>query len=99
MHYDLDRLFKRREIGELCHKALADGPMDTRQLALARIEAKGLDASDWAFVNHSCLPDRPGLADAGETRRHEARRQEWQRPNLVAGRVDKTYKDILIWIG
>lgn len=46
MHYNLDRLFKRREIGELCHQALADGPKDTRQLALACIEAKGLDAAD-----------------------------------------------------
>jgi hypothetical protein len=46
MHYNLDRLFKRREIGELCHKALASGPLDTRQLALSVIEAKGLDAAD-----------------------------------------------------
>jgi hypothetical protein len=46
MHYNLDRLFKRREIGQLCHVALADGPKDTRQLAVAVIEAKGLDATD-----------------------------------------------------
>lgn len=46
MHYNLDRLFKRREIGQLCHKALTDGPMDTRQLAAAVIEAKGFDGAD-----------------------------------------------------
>jgi hypothetical protein len=46
MHYNLDRLFKRRQIGELCHKALVNGPLDTRQLALAVITAKGLDAAD-----------------------------------------------------
>jgi len=46
MHYNLDRLFKRREIGELCHQALANGPMDTRQLAEWVIEAKGFPAPD-----------------------------------------------------
>jgi len=46
MHYNLDRLFKRFEIGELCHKALADGPKDTRQLAEWIIEAKGFPAPD-----------------------------------------------------
>ncbi|HEV7718487.1 MAG TPA: hypothetical protein VGO70_05860 [Arsenicitalea sp.] len=33
MHYNLDRLFKRREIGQLCLEALAEGPRNTRQLA------------------------------------------------------------------
>lgn len=46
MHYNLDRLFKRREIGELCHKALVEGPLDTRQLAVAVIRAKGFDEGD-----------------------------------------------------
>ncbi|HWB46275.1 MAG TPA: hypothetical protein VG900_12600 [Hyphomicrobiaceae bacterium] len=46
MHYNLDRLFKRREIGELCHKALADGPKSTRELADWIIAAKGFPAGD-----------------------------------------------------
>lgn len=46
MHQNLDRLFKRREIAQLCAVALADGPKNTRELALAVIEAKGFDAGD-----------------------------------------------------
>lgn len=42
----LDRLFRRREIGELCHKALASGPMDTRQLAQWIIAEKGFPGAD-----------------------------------------------------
>lgn len=43
---DINRLFKRREVVNLCKDALANGPMDTRQLALAIIDCKGFDASD-----------------------------------------------------
>ena len=46
MHYNLDRLFKRQEIGKLCHEALASGPLDTRQLAEWIIEAKGFPGAD-----------------------------------------------------
>jgi hypothetical protein len=46
MHYNLDRLFRRREIGELCHKALANGPLDTRQLAEWIIAEKGFPGAD-----------------------------------------------------
>lgn len=46
MHYNLDRLFRRREIGELCHKALAEGPKDTRQLAEWIIAEKGFPGAD-----------------------------------------------------
>ena len=46
MHYNLDRLFKRQEVGKLCHEALASGPMDTRQLADWIIERKGFPAPD-----------------------------------------------------
>lgn len=46
MHYNLDRLFKRREIGALCHEALQDGPKDTRELAAWIIERKGFPAPD-----------------------------------------------------
>ena len=43
---DVNRLFKRREIGNLCAEALKAGPMDTRQLALYVIRAKGFDVED-----------------------------------------------------
>lgn len=46
MHYNLDRLFRHREIGELCHKALADRPKDTRELAQWIVEAKGFPEVD-----------------------------------------------------
>lgn len=45
-HMNLDRLFKRREIGNLCQQALADGPKDTRELALYIIRQKGFDERD-----------------------------------------------------
>lgn len=46
MHYNLDRLFKRREIGQLCHEALQSGPKDTRELAAWIIERKGFPVPD-----------------------------------------------------
>ena len=45
-HMNLDRLFKRREVGNLCHEALQDGPKDTRELALYIIRKKGFDERD-----------------------------------------------------
>lgn len=48
VHMDLTRLFKRFEIGRLCHEALAAAPegLDTRELALAVIRSKGMDEGD-----------------------------------------------------
>lgn len=46
MHQNLDRLFKRREVANICKEALADGPKDTRELALYVIRAKGFDETD-----------------------------------------------------
>lgn len=46
LHFNLGRLFKGRELGQLCREALAQGPQDTRQLAAYVIEAKGLDSTD-----------------------------------------------------
>lgn len=47
VYMDTLRLFKRREIGTLCKAALAaEGPLDTRELALRVIRAKGLDEAD-----------------------------------------------------
>lgn len=46
MHFNLGRLFKGRELGQLCREALAEGPRSTRELAEYVIQAKGLDATD-----------------------------------------------------
>lgn len=42
-HY---RLFKRGEPWTICAGALADGPKDTKELALAMMAAKGMDLTD-----------------------------------------------------
>ncbi|ATQ69297.1 MULTISPECIES: hypothetical protein [Methylosinus] len=48
VHMDLTRLFKRGEIHKICQMALAEAPegLDTRELSLAVIQAKGMDESD-----------------------------------------------------
>jgi hypothetical protein len=44
---DIGRLWKRGEIVAVCREALAkEGPLDTRELALRVIKAKGLDECD-----------------------------------------------------
>lgn len=46
-YVDVSRLFKRGEMVTLARAALAEeGPLDTRELALRVIRAKGLDAED-----------------------------------------------------
>lgn len=45
VYQDIHRLFKRGEIVALCRAALADrGPLDTRELAQAVMDAKGFTA-------------------------------------------------------
>lgn len=48
VHMDLTRLFKRGEVWRICQEALAGAPdgLDTRELALAVIRAKGMDQGD-----------------------------------------------------
>lgn len=48
VHMDLTRLFKRGEVWRICQEALAGAPdgLDTRELALAVILAKGMDEGD-----------------------------------------------------
>ena len=44
---DISRLWKRGEIVKVCRAALeAEGPLDTRELALRVLRAKGLDEGD-----------------------------------------------------
>lgn len=46
-YVDLGRLWKRGEIVAVCRQALSkEGPLDTRELALRVISAKGLDEAD-----------------------------------------------------
>ena len=46
-YIDLNRLFKRGEIVDICKAALAkEGPLDTRELAVRVVKAKGLDLED-----------------------------------------------------
>lgn len=48
VHMDLTRLFKRGEVHKICQAALAEAPegLDTRELSLAVIIAKGMDEGD-----------------------------------------------------
>jgi hypothetical protein len=46
-YVDLGRLWRRGEIVTVCREALAaEGPLDTRELAVRVLRAKGLDESD-----------------------------------------------------
>jgi hypothetical protein len=45
-YVDIHRMFARGEMAAVCREALKDGPRNTRQLALAVMKAKGLDAGD-----------------------------------------------------
>jgi hypothetical protein len=45
-YVDIHRCFKRGEAMNLCKEALASGPLNTRQLALKVMAAKGLDTGD-----------------------------------------------------
>lgn len=75
----LIRVFRRGEIFEICKAALAQAPdcMDTRELALAVLRAKGMDESDavlrkalaWSIINVMRAQFRRGkVADAGKRR-------------------------------
>ena len=45
-YVDIHRCFRRGEAINLCKEALASGPLNTRQLALRVMAAKGLDTGD-----------------------------------------------------
>jgi hypothetical protein len=48
VHMDLNRLFKRGEVFAICRQALESAPegLDTRELGLAVVRAKGMDEGD-----------------------------------------------------
>lgn len=50
-YIDLNRVFRRGETTQICLEALrAEGPLDTRQLAVRVMRAKGLDTDDKVLV-------------------------------------------------
>jgi len=55
LHFNLGRLFKGRELGQLCRDKLAQGDSSTRELAEYVIEAKGLDVTDKHLRNSVAL--------------------------------------------
>jgi hypothetical protein len=55
-HVDLNRLLRRGETTRICMEALAkEGPLDTRQLALRIIKAKGPSESDKVLARSIAL--------------------------------------------
>ena len=55
-YVDLNRLLRRGETTKICMDALAkEGPLDTRQLALRVIKAKGLSESDKVLAQSIAL--------------------------------------------
>ena len=66
VHMDLNRLFKLGEVHRICQEALAGAPegLDTRELGLAVVRAKGLDEGD-AVLRKGKLSNCSGDADAG----------------------------------
>lgn len=86
VYVDLHRLFRRGEIVTLCKEAIAkEGPLDTRELALRVIRAKGLDEADkplrvsiaLRIVQAMRLHAKRGSVIAGEKRKGV---RVWSRP-------------------
>jgi len=56
VYLDTLRLFRRGEIVAICKRALSEeGPLDTRELALRLVRAKGLDESDAVLRKAICF--------------------------------------------
>jgi hypothetical protein len=55
-YVDVRRIFGRNEITNVCKAALAqEGPLDTRELAVRVMRAKGLDVGDAVLRSSICL--------------------------------------------
>jgi hypothetical protein len=55
-YVDVRRIFRRNEISEVCKAAIAqEGPLDTRELAVRVMRAKGLDVADAVLRSSICL--------------------------------------------
>jgi hypothetical protein len=83
VYMDTLRLFKRGEIVTICKKALAEeGPLDTRELALRVIRARGLDEGDSVLRTSITL------------RIVQAMRLQWKRGRI--GSLEKR-RGICVW--
>jgi hypothetical protein len=78
----VQRILARGEAIKLCKAALAEGPMNTRQLAQHVMEAKGLDLGDKV------------LAKAVAGRLIHGLRQQWRR-ELING--DERHRGVRVW--
>ena len=81
-HY---RLFKRGEPWTICAAALASGPLDTKQLALAMMKAKGMDLTDAVLakaIGHRLIHSLRMQEQRGRVKRDGKRRgvSVWRLP-------------------
>ena len=81
-HY---RLFKRGEPWTICAAALAKGPLDTKQLALALMAAKGMDLTDSVLakaIGHRLIHSLRMQEKQGRVRREGKRKgvSVWRLP-------------------
>jgi hypothetical protein len=92
-YVDIHRCFKRGEAINLCKEALASGPLNTRQLALRVMAAKGLDTGDKVLAKavagrliHALRQQcRRGLIDGNE--KHSGARV-WALPNAILSKIN-----------
>lgn len=87
---DLHRLFARGEVTAICKAALAsEGPLDTRELAVRVMRAKGLDEGDQVLRTSLTLRivhaldkqvKRGTMGDAGKRRGVRVWRVDWIGP-------------------
>ena len=83
-HY---RLFRRGEAWAICAAALAQGPQDTRQLALELMKAKGMDLGDSVLVKaigHRLIHSLRMQEQRGRVRREGKRKgvSVWKLPEI-----------------
>lgn len=90
----ITRMFKRCELFELCKAALTDAPegLNTRELGLAIIRAKGMDETDKVLrkaissrIAQAMLKQEMRGRVAGDRKRRGAR--VWCLPDMRSGRV------------
>jgi hypothetical protein len=81
-YVDVHRLLARGEAMTICKQALAKGPMNTRQLALYIMEAKGMDTTDRV------------LAKSVASRLIHALRQQWRRGKIERHAIER---GVCIW--
>lgn len=81
-YVDVHRILARGEAMRLCKEALAEGALNTRQLALAVMKAKGMDTTDRV------------LAKSVAARLIHALRQQWRRGLIERKAIER---GVCIW--